>query len=80
MTEELRFVSQHGQEIFWCEVRKVIIRYVISVSPLVRPSALNNLAPTGRIFMKSGIWVFFENLSREVKFHLNMTQITHTLH
>jgi hypothetical protein len=35
----------------------------------VRPSACNNSAPTGRIFMKFDIWVFFENLSREFKSH-----------
>jgi len=35
----------------------------------VRPSAWKNSAPTGRIFMKFYIWVFFENLSRKFKFH-----------
>jgi len=30
----------------------------------VCPSAWNNSAPTGRIFMKFDIWEFFENLSR----------------
>ena len=29
----------------------------------------NNSAPTGWIFMKSDIWVFFENLSRKFMFH-----------
>ena len=46
----------------------------------VRPSAWNNSAPTGRIFMKFYIWVFFENLSRNFKFHYNLTIITGTLH
>ena len=44
---------------------KATISFVFSVSP----SAWNNLAPTGRIFMKFGICVFFENLSRKIKFH-----------
>ena len=35
----------------------------------VCPSAWNNPAPTGRIFMKFDIGLFFENLSRIVKFH-----------
>ena len=34
-----------------------------------RPSARNNSAPSGRISMKFYIWVFFENLSRKLKFH-----------
>jgi len=32
-------------------------------------SAWNNSAPTGRIFLKFDIWVFFENRSRKFKFH-----------
>jgi hypothetical protein len=28
-------------------------------------SAWNNSAPTGRIFLKFDIWVFFENISRK---------------
>jgi hypothetical protein len=50
------------------------------VCPSVRPSARNNSAPSGRIFMKFDIWVFFENLSRKFKFHYNRTTITCTLH
>jgi len=46
----------------------------------VRLSAWNSSAPTGRIFMKFYIWVFFENLSRKFKFHYNLTIITGTLH
>ena len=40
-----------------------------SSSLAVRPSACNNAALTGRIFMKFDIWVFFKNLSRKFKFH-----------
>ena len=32
----------------------------------VRPSALNSLPPSGRIFIKFGTWVFLENLSRKL--------------
>jgi hypothetical protein len=46
----------------------------------VCPSAWNNSAPTGRIFMKFDIYVFFENLLRKFKFHQNMTRITGALH
>ena len=52
------------------------ISFVISV----RPSAWNYSAPTGRIFVKFGIWVFCENLFRKFKFHENMTRTTGTLH
>ena len=37
---------------------KTTVSFVISVCP----PAFNNWAPTGRIFMKLGIWVFFKNL------------------
>jgi hypothetical protein len=35
----------------------------------VCPSACNNSATTEWIFIKFGIWGFFENLSKEFKFH-----------
>jgi hypothetical protein len=60
----------------YAKLREGSISFVMSV----RPSAWNNWAPTGRIFMKFGIWVFFQNLSRKFKFHLNLTRITDTLH
>ena len=59
--------------------RKAIITFM-SVCPSVRPSALNNLSPTGRILMKFDIWVFFENLFRKFKFHWNLTGITGIWH
>ena len=34
------------------------------------PCAWNPSAPTGRIFMKFDIWVFFESLSRNLKLHI----------
>ena len=48
-----------------------------SVLPSIRPSLCPVL--TGRVFMKFGIRVFFENLSRKFKFHLNLTRKTGTL-
>jgi len=56
--------------------KKKTVNFVISVGL----SAWNNSAPTGRIFMKFDIWVFFENLSRKLKFNLNLAKITGTLH
>jgi hypothetical protein len=47
------------------KLRKATISFVKSV----RPSAWNNSAPTGQIFMKFDIWVFFEDLLRKFKFH-----------
>ena len=36
----------------------------ISFTMSVHPSALNNSAPAGRIFIRSNIWLFFEKLSK----------------
>ena len=44
------------------------------------PSAWNNSNPTGRIFTKFDIWVFFENLSRNFRFYRILTRITNTVH
>jgi len=41
----------------FAKARKVTISFVMSI----RPSAWENSAVTGRIFMKFGIWVFFGN-------------------
>jgi hypothetical protein len=59
---------------------KVTISFIMSVCPSIWPSTWNNSAPTERIFVKFGIWVFFKNLSRKFKFHWNLTRITGTLH
>jgi hypothetical protein len=56
-------------------LRKATIRFMS-----VRRSALNNSAPTTRIFMKFDIWVFFENLLREFSFHQNLKRTAGTLH
>ena len=52
----------------------------MSVVMSFRLSAWKNAVPTGRIFMKSDIWGFFENLLRKFKLHHNLTTITGTVH
>ena len=42
--------------------------------------ACKTTAPTGRIIMKFGIWILFENLLRKFKFHWNLTCKTGGLH
>ena len=58
--------------------RKANFSFVMFVSPSVCPclSAWNNSALTWRIFLKTYIWVFFENLSGKFKFYWNLTTIT----
>jgi len=46
------------------KLRKATVSFVMSV----RPSARNNSALTGRIFMKFDIGVFFESLQRKFRF------------
>jgi hypothetical protein len=54
---------------FW-ELSQNCEKWLLSSSRLsVHPFAWNNLASTGRIFMKYVIWRFFENLSRKFKLH-----------
>jgi len=58
-------VSEFGRFLFaFAKLRKATISFVMSF----RLSAWNKSAPTRRIFMKFGIWVFFENKSRKFKF------------
>jgi len=53
-------------------VRKIAKSLIMSVCPFIRR---NISAPTGQIFMKVDIWIFFENMSRKFKFHLYLTKI-----
>ena len=53
----------------FAKLRKTTISFVMSVRLSVSPSAGNNSAPTGRIFMKFDIFVFFLNLLRKIKFY-----------
>ena len=64
-------------------VQKTCLKQPLASSYLsvsVRPSAWNNSAPTGRIFMKFSIWIFFENMTRTFKLHYNLTRIISSLH
>jgi len=45
----------------FAKLRKVTIGFIVSD---VRLSAWNNSTPTGRIFMKVDMWIFFENMSK----------------
>jgi hypothetical protein len=45
----------------------------------VRPSAWNSSTPIGRILTKLDILAFFENISRNLKFHYDPIRITGTL-
>jgi len=50
------------------KLQKRTIIFIMSVFLSVCPSTWNNLAPIGWIFMKFGIWEFFENLVKKFKF------------
>jgi len=52
----------------------------VSFAMSIRPSARNDSAPTGRIFMKFDIWVYFEKLSRIFKIHSSRTGIKGAFH
>jgi hypothetical protein len=66
---------------FFMGVRQILkILKTISCVMSLRLSAWNNFAPTGRIFLKFVIWLFFVNLSRNFKFHWNLTRIMGTLY
>jgi len=56
------------------------INFSMSVCLAALPPAWNNSAPTGLIIMKFDIWVFFENISNNIKFDQSLTSITGTLH
>ena len=47
----------------------------MSVRPFVCLSIWNSLVPTGWVFMKSDVWVCFENLLRKFEFVWNLTRI-----
>ena len=54
------------------KLRKATTSFVMPARPSVRPSTQNNSAPTGRIFMKLDILLFFENVSRKFNFDQNL--------
>jgi len=49
----------------WQNLGKATISFITSVCP----SARNNSAANGRIFVNFDTWEFFENLSRKFRFH-----------
>jgi hypothetical protein len=53
------------------KLRKTAAGFAVSVCP----SAWNISAPTGQIFIKFDIWVFFDNLSRKFRFRQCLTRI-----
>jgi len=63
-----------------CEKATVSFVMCLSVCLSVYLFAWNNSAPTERIFVKFCTWGFFENLSRNLNFHYNVTRITGGLH
>jgi len=62
------------------KLRKAAIYFVMSVRPSLS-AAWNDLAQTGRIFMKFDIWIVFEKkkLSKKFKCPRNWKRITGTL-
>jgi hypothetical protein len=46
------------------KLRKATISFMMSVYPFACPHAWEKSAVTKRIFIKFGIWLFFESLSR----------------
>ena len=54
------------------------VTYLCHVCLSFCPSAWNNSAATGRIFMKFDIWVFFKTVLRKFKFHYNLTRMVGT--
>jgi hypothetical protein len=62
------------------KLRQATTSFVMSVCLFVRPSALNNLVPIRRTFIKFDIWGVFNNMFTKFKIHYNLTRITGTLH
>ena len=52
----------------------------LSVCTPAHPSSWNILAPPEWIFMKFGIWVFFKDILRKLKFDYNLTRLMGTFH
>jgi hypothetical protein len=64
-------------------VRKIAKKKRLLASPCLsaRPSVcMEQLRPTGSIFMNLTFRVFFENLSKKIKFHDYLTKLTCTWH
>ena len=60
------FILGHRGQVlnFWARALNFEKR-LVSFTMSIRPSAWNLSTPTGQIFIKFNIWIFFENLSRK---------------
>ena len=56
--------------------KKTTINSVMPVRLSVRPSTWNNSAPTGWIFLRFDIWVFFENMPRKTQVSWTLWRLT----
>jgi len=66
--------------VLYVRSQNCIKRLSVSSCQSICLSAWNNLVHTGLIFTKLYMWVFFECLSRELKFDYNLTGIRDPLH
>ena len=79
----LRFEGSQDLSVYrrFNKTLKKIISFAMSVDCLpVRPSAWNSSDPTGRIFMKFDIWVFFEKSVTKIHVTLTSEKISGTLY
>jgi len=57
--------------VFFRFITFTFIRHIYKIARVsLFPSTWNSLAPTGQIYMKCYVWLFFKNLSRKFKFSL----------
>ena len=69
---------QHA--LFFANLRKATISVVIPVCSSVWNNSAPPPPPAGRIFMKFGIWIFFENMPSRFEFYSSITRIPRILH
>jgi len=63
-TKHIKKREHHVQFLgVFAKFRTATISFVTSLCTSVHPSAWNNSAPTGHIFMRFYVWVFLQNLS-----------------
>jgi hypothetical protein len=61
LVTSIALVSQYKKFLGFCRKIEKSDYELHDDSPFVRPSAWNNSARTGRIFLKFSIWIFFVN-------------------
>ena len=65
----------------WKATASFVMYFLLYMYVCLSVSAWNNSAATGRIFVKSDMWWFFDTVpSRKFNFDSNLTRITSTLH